>query len=105
MRTAHVTAREIGRLATASASSGGQDACGPTDKMSVLRLRELLQDCFVQANSAFEIFERKIFVRRMCAAIGQCESHEQCFDTKNFPEFRDDRDAAPFTDERGVAVE
>jgi hypothetical protein len=29
-----------------------------------------LQDCFVQTNSAFEIFERKIFVRRMRAAIG-----------------------------------
>ena len=67
---------------------------GPTDKMSVLRLRELLQDCFVQANSAFEIFERKIFVRRVCAAIGQRESHEQCFDAENFPEFGDNRDAA-----------
>ena len=54
---------EIGRLATASQPGGGQDAAGPTDKMSVLRLRELLQDCFVQANPAFEIFERKIFVR------------------------------------------
>ena len=35
---------------------------GPTDKMSVLRLRELLKDGFVEANSAFEVFERKIFV-------------------------------------------
>src|SRR6476646_4394499 len=78
---------------------------GPTDKMSVLRLRELLKDGFVQANSAFEIFEREIFVRRMCAAIGQCESHEQCFDAENFPEFGDNWDAASFTDERGVAVE
>ena len=85
--------------------SGSRMPAGPTDKMSVLRLRELLQDCFVQTNSAFEIFERKIFVRRMCAAIGQGESHEQRFDSENFPKFRDNRDAAPFADERSVAVE
>ena len=48
---------------------------GHTDKMSVLRLRELLKDGFVEANAAFEIFERKIFVRGVCAAIRQGESH------------------------------
>ena len=85
------SARYVDRSAARSAD---RMPAGPTDKMSVLRLRELLQDCFVQANSAFEIFERKIFVRRMCAAIGQCESHEQCFDAENFPEFGDNRDAA-----------
>ena len=42
--------------------SAGRMPAGPTDKMSVLRLRELLKDGFVEANSAFEIFERKIFV-------------------------------------------
>ena len=40
----------------------------------------------------------------MCAAIWQGESHEQRFDPENFPEFGNDRDAAPFADERGVAV-
>src|SRR5438552_9892251 len=75
---------------------------GPTDKMSVLRLRELLKDCFVQTDAALKIFERKSFVRRMCAAIGQCKSHQQRFDAENFPEFRDDRDASAFADERGV---
>src|SRR5262249_55842928 len=36
-----------------------------------LRRRQFLKDRFVEANSAFKIFERKIFVRRVCAAIGQ----------------------------------
>ena len=31
---------------------------------------EFLKNCFVQANTTFEIFERKIFVRRMRSAIG-----------------------------------
>ena len=65
--------KEIGRLATASPSRW-RTGCPPApqtpafakasawQEMSVLRLRELLQDCFVQTNSAFEIFERKIFV-------------------------------------------
>ena len=78
--------------------SADRTLAGLTDKMSVLRLREFLKDCFVQTNSAFEVFERKIFVRRVCAAIGQGESHKQRFNAKNFPEFRDDRDAAPFAD-------
>ena len=33
-------------------------------------LRELLKDGFIETNAALEIFERKIFVRRVCAAIG-----------------------------------
>ena len=32
---------------------------------------ELLKNCFVEANSALEIFERKILVRRMRATIRQ----------------------------------
>ena len=47
-------------------------------------VRELLKSCFVKTNTGLEIFQRKIFVWRMCAAIGQCESHEQCFDAENF---------------------
>ena len=35
---------------------------------------QLLQHCFVNADSSIEIFKRKIFVRRMRATIGQCES-------------------------------
>ena len=34
-------------------------------------LGELLKNCFVEANSALEIFERKILVRRMRATIRQ----------------------------------
>ena len=41
----------------------------------------------------------------MRTAIGQCESHEQRFDAENFPELRDERDAAALADECGVAVE
>jgi hypothetical protein len=32
-------------------------------------VRELLKDGFIETNAAFEIFERKIFVRRVCAAV------------------------------------
>src|SRR5262249_59601327 len=39
-----------------------------------LRRRQFLKDRFVEANSPFKIFERKIFVRRVCAAIGQRNS-------------------------------
>jgi hypothetical protein len=49
-----------------------------------------LENCFVETNAAFKIFERKIFVRRVCAAIGQRESHKQRLDAENFPELRDD---------------
>src|SRR5437762_6885792 len=78
---------------------------GPTEEMAVLRLRELLKDCFVQTNSAFEIFERKIFVWGVCAAIWQRESHEQRFDAENFSKFRHNRDAPAFADKRSVAGE
>jgi hypothetical protein len=43
----------------------------PTDHESP---REFLKDCFVQTNTAFEIFERKILVRRVSATIRQGES-------------------------------
>ena len=43
---------------------------GSTDKMSVLRLRQLLQNRFVETDPTFEVFEGKILVRRMRAAIG-----------------------------------
>src|SRR5438132_10672151 len=66
---------------------------------------ELLKNCFIEANAALEIFERKIFIRRMCAAIRQRESHQQGFDAKNAAKLRHNRDAAAFADERGVAVE
>ena len=42
----------------------------PTDKMSVLRLSELLKNGLIETDAAFEIFERKIFVWGMSAAIG-----------------------------------
>src|SRR6266516_891063 len=76
-----------------------------TGKMPVLRLRELLENCFVETNSAFEIFERKILIRRVRAAIRQCESHQKRFDAQNTAELRDYRDTAAFADERDVAVE
>ena len=73
--------------------------------MPVLRPRELLEDGFIETDAAFEIFERKVFVWGMSAAIGQRESHEQRFDAENFSKLRDNRDAAALTDERDVAVE
>ncbi len=78
---------------------------GPTGRMPVLRLSELLKNCFVETDSAFEIFERKILVGRMRAAIGQREAHEQRLNPQNPAELRDDRDAAAFADERDVAIE
>ena len=45
-------------------------------RYSRLGRRELLKDCFIQTNAALEIFERKILVRGVCAAIGQGESHQ-----------------------------
>jgi len=37
--------------------------------------RELLKDGFVETNPAFEIFERKILVRRMRPTVGEGEAH------------------------------
>ena len=48
--------------------------------------RELLKDCFIEAYAALEIFERKILVRRMRAAIGQRKSQQQRFDAQNASE-------------------
>ena len=63
-------------------------------RYSLSRRRQLLQDCFVQTNAALEIFERKILVRRMGAAVGKRESYEQRLDAENFTELGDDRYAA-----------
>lgn len=57
---------------------------------------QLLQYRFVNADSSIEIFQREIFVRRMRAAIGQCESQQQCFSAKDVPKFRYNRYAAAF---------
>src|SRR6266542_976132 len=70
-----------------------------------MTLRELLKDCLVQANAAFEILDRKILIWRMRAAIRQRESHQQRFDTKDAAKLRDDRNAAAFAYERDVAIE
>ena len=51
-----------------------------------MTLCELLENCFVEANPALEIFERKIFVRRMRATIGQRKSQQQRFDAQNTAE-------------------
>ena len=40
----------------------------------------------------------------MCAAVGQRKSHQQRFDAENLSKLGDNRDAAAFADERGVAV-
>ena len=56
--------------------STGRMPASPTNKMPVLRLREFLHDCSVQTNAALEIFQRKVLVRRMSAAIGEGKSHE-----------------------------
>jgi len=54
--------------------------------MSVLRVCELLEDCFVETNSALEVFEWKILIGRVRTAIGQRESHQECFNAENFSE-------------------
>ena len=41
----------------------------------------------------------------MGAAIGQRESHQQCFDAEDDAELRDNRDAAALAYERDVAIE
>ena len=68
-------------------------------------MSKFLKNCFVEANPALEILERKILVRRMRATIGQRESQQQRFDAQDAAELRHDRDTAAFTDQRGVAVE
>src|SRR6266540_663122 len=70
-----------------------------------MTLCDLLENCFVEANPALEIFERKIFVRRMRAAIGQRKSQQQRFDAQNTAELRNNGNAAAFTNQRGVAIE
>ena len=70
-----------------------------------LFLRQLREHGFVQANAAFQILKREIFVRRMRAAIGQRQSHQQSLDPEDVAELRDDRDAAAFANERGIFAE
>ena len=67
--------------------------------------REFLKNRFVQANTAFEIFEGEILVRRMRATIGQPESHQECLDTEDTAELGDNRDAATFANYRDIRVE
>ena len=70
-----------------------------------LFLRQLRQHGFIQANAAFQILEREIFVRRMRTAIGQGQSHQQSLDPEDVAELRDDRDTAAFANERGIFAE
>jgi len=67
-------------------------------RIGELLLRQFGQDRLVQPNAAFQILEREIFVRRMGAAVRQCESHQQRLDSQNIAELRDDRNASAFTD-------
>ena len=62
--------KSAGRMPAARTGSPRDESVRLADKMPVLRLRELLKNRFVQANAGLEIFERKIFVRRVSAAIG-----------------------------------
>src|SRR5437773_7309579 len=41
----------------------------------------------------------------MRAAIRECESHQERFDAQDAAELRDNRNAAAFADERGLAIE
>src|SRR5262249_44559611 len=67
--------------------------------------RYLLQQLFVHPDTAFQISEREIFVRRMRPAIGQSQPAKQCFRAQYFPEIGDDGDTAAFTNDRDVAAE
>src|SRR2546421_6402406 len=56
------------------------------DTRRKLFLRELGQHRFVQPNTALQILEREILIRRMGAAIGQREAHQQRLHPKNTAE-------------------
>ena len=62
--------KSAGRMPAARTGSRLRQGATACREMPVLRLRELLKNRFVQANAGLEIFERKIFVRRVSAAIG-----------------------------------
>ena len=55
-------------------------------RIGELLLRKLGQDRLIQSNTAFQILEREILVRRMSAAIWQRETHQQRLDSENIAE-------------------
>ena len=70
-----------------------------------MTLGELLKNCFVEANSALEILQREIFIRRMGPAAWQGESEQEGFHAEDIAEIGNDRDAATFSNERDLRVE
>jgi hypothetical protein len=55
--------------------SPAQGRAGSTDGTRLF-LRQLSKHRFVQPNTALEVLERKVFIRRMRTAIGQREAHQ-----------------------------
>src|SRR5229473_5740389 len=68
-------------------------------------LCQLLKNRLVQSNPTFEIFERKILVRRMRAAIRQRQTHEQSFHSQDAAELRDDWNASALANHRDICIE
>src|SRR6266566_1692620 len=59
----------------------------------------------VHSNASLEIFQWKIFIRRMRPAILQRETDQQRFDAKNISKVGDDWNAPAFANEGRVLVE
>src|SRR5205807_9220467 len=66
---------------------------------------KLLQNGLIHPDSGVEIFERKILIRRMGAAIGQRQIEEQRFSAQNVSKIRNDRNAPALPNQRRVFVE
>ena len=60
---------------------------------------EFFEQGFIQADSRSEIFDRKIFVGRVRAAVGKRKPEQQCFHAEDLTESIYDRNAASLPDE------
>ena len=74
-------------------------------RRQALLFRELAQDCFVQPDPGLEIFEGKVLVRRVRAAIGERKSQKERLDAQDITKISRDRNAAAFANQSWFAIE
>jgi len=59
---------------------------------------QFLKHSFIHSDTRLKIFQWKILIGRVRAAVRQGKSEQQRFNPKNIPKIRNDRNAAAFTD-------
>ena len=94
--------------ASATRESVQTAAIARTTRQPILMIRsggQFLQNRFVHPDATLEIFDRKILVRRMRAAVRQSQPAQQRFGAENISKIGNDRDAATLANQSHVVIE